>query len=240
MKTIKALGQVMLFVTAMVWSPLLFAQNLFHVSGKVVLHEQGKHRRLKDESQVAVWLVPVDGDPVAKASYRAPQFQMRQQDKRFEPHLLVIPVGSTVKFPNRDPWFHNVFSLYRGKRFDLGLYQAGSQKSVQFDRLGPSYIFCNIHPEMSAVILAVDSHFIGVSDSSGKVSIADVPAGRYRVHFWYEFAAEPEELESREIAVGQEDVSFGTTTVTVKSRRDPKHTNKYGGQYDPQTLNPSY
>ena len=235
----KRLGPVIALFAVMVLPMLSAAQNLFHVTGQVVLREQEKQKALKDNSQVAVWLTPLDS-AVTESNYRTPQFQMRQHDKRFEPHLLVIPVGSTVKFPNLDPWFHNVFSLYQGKRFDLGLYQAGSQKSVRFDRLGPSYIFCNIHPEMSAVILAVDSHLIGISDRRGSVSIAGVPPGRYRVHFWYEFAADPNQAESREIVVGQQDVSFNRETITAKPTREQKHTNKYGREYDPQTLTPQY
>ena len=115
-------------------------------------------------------------------------FRLVQRNKRFEPSLLVIPVGSVVDFPNADPWFHNVFSLYRGKRFDLGLYQAGSQRSVKFDRIGPSYLFCNIHPEMTGVVLAIDSEFFGISDKAGHYSIAGVPPGKYLLHVWYENA----------------------------------------------------
>ena len=66
----------------------------------------------------------------------------------FEPHLLIIPLGSTVSFPNLDPFFHNVFSQFNGKRFDLGLYEAGSTRDVRFDHEGVSYLFCNIHPEI--------------------------------------------------------------------------------------------
>ena len=63
-------------------------------------------------------------------------------------------MGAVVQFPNHDPFFHNVFSLFEGKRFDLGLYEAGSSRNVSFDRPGISYIFCNIHAEMSAVVIA--------------------------------------------------------------------------------------
>ena len=73
----------------------------------------------------------------------------------FTPHLLVVPVGATVAFPNADPFFHNVFSLFDGKRFDLGLYEAGSSRNVHFERKGISYIFCNIHPQMAAIVIAL-------------------------------------------------------------------------------------
>jgi len=225
---------------------LVFAQALnaqsFHVTGTIEIRDEQQHVLTKDASQVAVWLEPLDdhNPTVTPSTYQPHPYQMVQHAKHFEPHLLVIPVGSMVKFPNLDPWFNNVFSLYRGKRFDLGLYQAGSQKTVQFDRPGPSYIFCNIHPQMSAVVLAVDSHLIGVSDATGHVSIPDVPGGRYRAHFWYEFAVDLKSIETREIAVGQENASFGKATIVAKSIRDERHKNKYGQDYDPENMTPEY
>src|SRR5882762_1954412 len=103
-----------------------------------------------------------------------------------QPHVLVVPVGSAVDFPNRDPFFHNVFSLFDGKRFDLGLYEAGASNSVRFDRLGVSFLFCNIHPEMSAVVIAVDTPYYGVSDRAGNITVSGVPDGTYEVHVWHE------------------------------------------------------
>ena len=90
---------------------------------------------------------------------------LQQKNKTFEPHLLVVTKGSTVDFPNRDPWFHNVFSLFNGKRFDLGLYEAGTSRTVHFDREGISYIFCNIHPEMSAVVVVLASQYFAYPTS---------------------------------------------------------------------------
>ncbi|MGZ4787040.1 MAG: hypothetical protein ACXVZX_00875 [Terriglobales bacterium] len=218
------------------------AQQATRVTGSVEIRDQQKHVQLKDQSRVAVWLIPLSGGngDVAPAASQSAQYKMLQHDKHFEPHLLVVPVGTTVKFPNLDPWFHNVFSLYRGKRFDLGLYQAGSQKTVQFDRPGPSYIFCNIHPQMSAVVLAVESHLIGVSDAAGQVAITDVPPGRYRMHLWYEFAANASDLQTREITVAEADASFGKLTIVAKSNRDERHKNKYGQDYDPENMAPEY
>ncbi|WP_457835990.1 hypothetical protein, partial [Staphylococcus aureus] len=81
-----------------------------------------------------------------------------------------------------------------GKRFDLGLYEAGSSNSVRFDRVGVSFLFCNIHPEMSAVVVAVDTPYYAKSDPSGNLSIPDVPDGRYMMHVWYEGSL-PEDLK---------------------------------------------
>jgi len=153
----------------------------------------------------------------------------------------LVPVGSVVDFPNADPWFHNVFSLYRGKRFDLGLYQAGAQRSVRFERIGPSYLFCNIHPEMTGVVLAVDSALFGVSDASGHYSIAGVAPGNYTLHVWYENAT-PESLQALQRQVTIESGSQTLPSIAVKAVKQApaEHKNKYGQDYDPDTLRTDY
>ena len=110
-----------------------------------------------------VWLSPIGSHTSAKTFPNHP-LRLTQHNKSFEPHLLVVPVGAVVQFPNRDPFFHNVFSLFEGKRFDLGLYEAGTTRNVSFDRPGVSYIFCNIHAEMSAVVIALDTPYYGISN----------------------------------------------------------------------------
>src|ERR1700681_1194404 len=170
------------------------AERASEVRGQVTLVSAGAGVSKKDASRVVVWLTAVNSVQPVRGAER-PHYRLRQRDKRFEPGLLVVPVGSVVDFPNADPWFHNVFSLYRGKRFDLGLYQAGTQRSVKFDRVGPSYLFCNIHPEMTGVVLAVDSDLFAVTAKNGRYSLAGVAPGKYLLHVWYENTA-PELLES--------------------------------------------
>lgn len=204
---------------------------------------QGKSGHSSDASQVVVWLVPTDAAqrvrPAATAT--APHHRLLQHNKRFEPSLLVIPVGSVVDFPNADPWFHNVFSLYRGKRFDLGLYQAGAQRSVKFDRVGPSYLFCNIHPEMTGVVLAIDSEFFGISDKAGRYSIAGVPPGKYLLHVWYENST-PQALQElqRTVVIEGGNRSLPPIAVPVVKQVQTEHKNKYGQDYDPDTLKTDY
>src|SRR5690242_2949969 len=89
---------------------------------------------------VVVWLTPVD---TATPPLQPKHARLAQHNKQFQPHLLVIPAGSVVDFPNEDPFFHNVFSLFQGKRFDLGLYEAGTSRAVSFEHPGISFIFCN-------------------------------------------------------------------------------------------------
>lgn len=210
----------------------------FTVSAEVKLVSSDDKQSVRDLSKSVIWLVSAEGNfPLATNS--DPHSRMVQKDKRFDPELLVIPVGTYVDFPNLDPWFHNVFSLFRGKRFDLGLYQAGAQRSVRFDQPGVSYLFCNIHPEMSAVVVAVESRWFGASDPSGKVRILNVPAGKYVLHVWHENAS-PEMLKSlqRSIEISDNRV-LGTITLTVQPQGHG-HKNKYGKDYDPDGLKPDY
>src|SRR5438045_5229085 len=142
------------------------------------------HGDSKSESDhaenVVVWLSPVGTAPPVAPSAKQP-LRLAQHNKSFEPHVLVVPVGSVVQFPNRDPFFHNVFSLFDGKRFDLGLYESARVGTVSFDRPGVSSLFCNIHPQMSAVVVTVDTPYYGVSDAEGRISIHEVPDGRYHL-----------------------------------------------------------
>src|SRR5262250_2502501 len=200
----------------------------------------GLAEHLPDASQVVVWLTPVSTVQSVRAAGERNHFRMVQRNKRFAPRLLVVPVGSVVDFPNQDPWFHNVFSLYRGKRFDLGLYQAGAQRSVRFDRPGPSYLFCNIHPEMTGVVLAVDSELFAVTDRNGRYKISGVAPGRYVMHVWYEKAA-PDALQALQRTISVEEGGrFPSVTVVDARRNSSEHKNKYGESYEPEGIKTEY
>lgn len=185
----------------------------------------------KHAENVVVWLTPI-GAPIGSQPPTA-RLTLAQHNKRFEPHVLVVPVGSVVQFPNRDPFFHNVFSLFEGKRFDLGLYEAGSTRNVSFDRPGISYIFCNIHAEMSAVVVALDTPYYGISNRNGEIVVPNVPIGRYLMKTWYE-TTPPEELNSmnREISVTQSTSTLGVLHVPAGPPA-AAHKNKYGLDYEP-------
>src|SRR2546429_5288913 len=128
-------------------------------------------------------LLPIDhpGTVGSVSEHSDKKWRVVQKNKSFQPHLTVVRVGSVVDFPNRDPFFHNVFSLFDGKRFDLGLYEAGATNSVRFDHAGVSFLFCNIHPEMSAVVIALDTPYYAVTDKSGGLAIPNVTDGKYDV-----------------------------------------------------------
>ena len=185
-------------------------------------------------ASAVVWLVSL-GDPPDSTPMHG---VLRQKNKAFEPHLLVVTKGSTVDFPNLDPWFHNVFSLFNGKKFDLGLYEAGSTRTVHFDREGVSYIFCNIHPEMSAVVVVVPSPYFAIAGKNGDFSISAVPLGRYTLHVWTENAL-PETLAAltREVEINGTAHTVGILRIRETETATAQHKNKYGQDYEPPSPN---
>lgn len=199
----------------------------FHATIQVV-RQSGK--KAPSSANVVVWLTPLDTKVEVQPLKNV---RLLQKDKRFIPHLLVITSGTQVEFPNQDPFFHNVFSIYNGKRFDLGLYEAGSSRSVLFDRPGVSFIFCNIHPEMSGLVVVLNTPYYAVSGNNGEVSIRNVPPGRYRVNYWYERSS-TDELNrlAREITIPQQH-EVGTVDVPEVLPENVPHKNKYGKDYDP-------
>lgn len=196
-------------------------------------------RAVSNASKVVVWLTPV-GAAIAPPHQTAIP-QLVQKNKQFHPSMLVIPVGGKVEFPNHDPFFHNVFSLFEGKRFDLGLYESGTTRFVQFDKPGVSFIFCNIHAEMSAVVIALPTPFYAISDGRGDLSIPNVPPGRYQLQIFHSSVA-PDALRAltREITVAPGATSLGTFTL-AESDLAFAHKNKYGRDYDrPEPDSPAY
>ena len=207
----------------------------------------GKTRQEKIPATV-VWLTPLPMTAAVGEAALAPtppanppaNLKLVQKNKSFEPHILVVPAGSVVEFPNRDPFFHNVFSLFEGKKFNLGLYEAGTSQTVRFDRPGISYIFCNIHPEMSAVVITIATPLYAVSNGDGHLALAGVPYGRYMLHIWSEGMG-PENAQplTREITIGENASSLGVIKVPAANGQSMVHKNMYGREYDEPTPNSS-
>jgi plastocyanin len=196
--------------------------------------------KIPDASNVAVWLTPLERTETNTRSQARGEKRPRlvQRNKTFEPHILIVPVGTMVEFPNKDPFFHNIFSLYDGKRFDLGLYEAGTTRSVLFDRPGVSFLFCNIHAEMSAVVIAVDTPYFGLSDRSGSVVISGITDGRYQMNIWYERSS-PEELKAltRVVTVSDSVGQLPQIRIQQNPNFTTSHKNKYGLDYVPPAKN---
>jgi len=209
------------------------------LTGHVELTKDG--HRLKDASKAVIWLTPIGAtvDPPQQQPSDIPK--LVQKNKSFHPSLLVVPVGGKVEFPNHDPFFHNVFSLFEGQRFDLGLYESGSTRFVKFDRPGISFIFCNIHAEMSAVVIALATPYYAISDTRGDLTLPNVPPGRYELQIFH--SSVPEDAlraVNREITITADDTTLGTFSL-AESGVLVAHKNKYGRDYDrPEPDSPAY
>ena len=134
----------------------------------------------RPEINAVVWLET----PNAPKTAQSARVVLDQRNLMFWPHVLAVRVGTVVDFPNNDRVFHNVFSFRDGKRFDLGMYPVGTMQRVTFGLPGLSRIFCNIHPQMAAYVMAVDSPYFSTTDQSGGFTIADVPEERYLYRAW--------------------------------------------------------
>jgi hypothetical protein len=161
---------------------------------------------------------------------------MVQRGKKFTPHVLAVQKGSVVDFPNYDPIFHNAFSNYSGQIFDVGLYKPGSSRAVTFSRPGVVRVFCNIHANMSAVIVVVDTPYFATTDNNGQFRIDDVPPGEYRLEAFYERAT-PEELSkaARTIQVDRSEVAIAPVAISEIGYLSAPHLNKYGKPYGTQS-----
>ena len=122
---------------------------------------------------------------------------MEQRNETFVPHVLAVATGTTVDFPNLDRTYHNVFSLSKENRFDLGRYARGYSKSVRFDRPGVVRVFCDIHSHMSAFIVVFGHRFFAATDDQGRYRIEEVPPGTYTLVVWND----GQTRESREVRV---------------------------------------
>ena len=113
---------------------------------------------------------------------------LNQLGARFDPDLVVVPVGSTVEFPNSDPIFHNVFSLSKAQPFDLGYYPRGQSRTVKFNNPGVVQVYCHIHANMYAAIVVTDSPWFQKPSPDGEFSFSNVPPGRYHLTAWHKIA----------------------------------------------------
>jgi len=144
-------------------------------------------------------LVFITKAPAVDLDFSKVKFIIDQKDLTFTPHILPVPVGATVFFPNHDKVDHNVFSLSRTKKFNFGSYKPGENKSIRFDKPGIVELRCDVHAEMLAYIMVIKNPFFGVSDAKGRFQIPDpdylkqagltgietIPAGKYTVKTWH-------------------------------------------------------
>jgi len=134
--------------------------------------------------------------------------RLDQQGARFDPDLIVVPVGSSVEFPNLDPIFHNVFSLSKAQPFDLGYYPQGQIRTVKFNHPGVVQVYCHIHSNMYAAIVVTASPWFQKPSADGSFLFSNVPAGHYRLTAWHKIAG----LHKVEVEVPE----TGSVDVTIR------------------------
>ncbi len=228
----------MRFAAGLICASLLFccaASAQEEAKAEVRLRLVAAHREKHRTEPAVIWLEPLAGTPAVPfvADHR---YTLVQKNRMFMPHLQVIPVGSVVQFPNADPFFHNVFSRFDGKRFDLGLYEAGSSKAVSFPREGVSYIFCNIHPEMSAVVLTLSTPLFAIADADGAFVLRNVPPGDYKLNVWIEGVTQPRLNNlGRSVHVSSHPLDLGELDVSEAGNAATPHTDEYGHDYRPSS-----
>lgn len=173
-------------------------------------------------------LVYVEGITAAPPAPPAPKDHavIRQREKQFDPPVTIVVRGTTVDFPNEDKMFHNVFSVSRPARFDLGLYKSGTTKSVEMKRAGTVDVYCNIHSEMVAKVKVLDNAYYAVTDDQGRFRIAGVPDGDVSVVAWLPTG----DQASAAVTVQSGQVADLKLEVTAVAKRET-HTRKDGTPY---------
>jgi plastocyanin len=176
-----------------------------------------------------VWLKRLDG-AMPRTAPVADQV-VTQRDKTFLPHVLAVPLGTTVEFRNDDRIYHNVFSIAKPNDFDAGIRKAGATYTRTFTHPGAVEVLCNIHSTMNAYVYVVDSPFFAKAQASGAFSIRGVPPGRYELAAWHEAASS---ITRKTIVVGPEGAHDVTVTVGSDRRAGPFVPDKYGHKRQPQ------
>jgi len=190
------------------------------VSGRVSVREAGG-KLAADVGNAVVWL---EGSAPRARPVRV---EMTLDGRSFGPRVVVVPVGSTVVFPNRDPFNHNVFSLSSPNDFDLGLYGRGASGEQHFRHAGLVRVYCNIHPQMSGFVLVRDNGYFTQPGADGSYAIEQVEPGRYTLHVWFERAPEV----TKDVTVPAGGLSGQDVTLDAGGYHYQPHKNKYGQEY---------
>jgi plastocyanin len=176
-----------------------------------------------------VWLRRLDGS-MPRIVPPANQV-VTQREKTFLPHVLAVPVGTTVQFRNDDRIYHNVFSIAKPNDFDAGIRATGATYTRTFNSPGAVEILCNIHSTMNGYVFVVDSALYAKAQASGAFSIRGVAPGRYELAAWHEAASN---IARKTIVVGADGVRDLSITVGGDKRPGPFVPDKYGHKRQPQ------
>lgn len=194
------------------------------MSGRVAIVER-PGESTTDLGNTVIYLVPLDTASPAVAPVST---AIAMNGRAFVPRLRVVSPGSRVAFPNQDPFSHNIFSTTPGAVFDLGLYPSGKSKDARFRRAGAYPVYCNIHPRMTAFVVVAPTPWFTQASNDGRWTIANVPAGRYRLHVWHE-RTKAVESDLTVVAAGATGLA---TQLDSRGFKFEQHKNKFGKAYD--------
>ena len=200
------------------------ASRLATLTGHLTLLDKSD-KQAEDVGQAVIWLTA--DKPAPPPPMRA---EITTAEKQFSPHVLVVPVGSSISFPNHDPFNHNVFSLSEENPFDLGLYGRGETPAVKFERAGIVRVYCNVHSQMSALVVVRDDPWYAQPASDGSFTIPSVPPGHYTLHAWHERAP----AVSRPLEVPAAGLSKLELQLDARGYQFKPHLNKFGRPYPQQ------
>lgn len=195
------------------------------VSGELTLLDRAGAPR-SDLAAAIAYLEPLDPQLRTQPSGPSDDASIVMRDREFMPHRAVIRAGGAVRFPNADPFSHNVFSNTDRFSFDLGLYRRGATRAATFERPGIYPIYCNIHARMVSYVIAVPDRYVAFADTDGRFAIANVPTGSYRLVVWHERA--PLATQTITVTPGTVPVRI---TLDARGYQPGAHLNKFGVPY---------
>ncbi len=196
-------------------------QETATLSGRITVMEKDD-KVAGDLGTAVVWLDAVHAGPMIPDT-----IDIITADKEFRPNVAVVPIGSTVRFPNSDPFNHNVFSLTQHASFDMGLYGRGEAKATTFNRPGLVRIYCNVHPKMTATVIVRDNPYFAQPAGDGSFVIEYVPPGSYTLRAWHVRAAD----YSQQVEVSAAGINVVDVKLDASRYRFVQHRNKYGRPY---------
>jgi len=220
MQTMSRAGAAAVVVAAWLVFAVAARPVAAQVSGRVQITDAGG----RDAPDVGNAVVSIDG---RGPRGRPVHVDMTLDSRQFRPRVVAVATGSTVRFPNNDPFNHNVFSLSEPNDFDLGLYGLHQSGSKRFSRPGLVRVYCNIHPGMSGFVVVLGNGWFTQPGADGSFTIPDVPPGRYTLRVWHERANE----FSQEISVPEGGLSGVTVVMDASGYRPQAHKNKFGEDY---------
>ena len=201
---------------------LALAQGATRVTGRITMLEKSG----KPSPDLGAAVVYLDAGTGAVAA-RPVAVDVAISDKEFVPRVVVVPVGSTVRFLNHDPFDHNVFSASEANAFDLGQYGRGEVRTWMVANPGLVRVFCNVHPRMVAFVQVMAGRYFTQPSADGSFEIASVPPGTWQLHAWQERSPDV----AREVQVGAAGVSGIELQLDARGFRWTPHKNKYGKDY---------